>query len=171
LPTLAALAEANVRYVLVGRAAGALHGSPLLVTPPELTVVPADEPENEQALEAAVHALAAEPAAQDDPFAGLHAIEPWHLGDGSRIAELGRPAGTYGYRDLRRDAVAFELGAGLTVLAASLVDLIRIAEASPRLDDRGDAVALRATLERSSSGRAETRAPQEIVASWQRPRI
>lgn len=173
LPILEALAKARVRHVIVGRVAGALHGSPLLVSPPELTVVPADEPANNRALETALRALGAEPAALDDSFAGLHAIEPWLLTDATRVAVLRAPAGTWGYRDLRRDAVTIGLHeGGPSVLPASLIDLIRIAEASPRLGDRGDAIALRATLERSrSSVAADIRAPREIVASWQRPRI
>jgi hypothetical protein len=61
----------------------------------------------------------------------------------------------------------------VSALVASLVDLIRIAEASPRLGDRADIVALRTTLERirAKPASAEARTPQEIIASWQRPRI
>jgi len=172
LPALAALEQSGVRQVLVGRAAGALHGSPLLVSPPELIVVPADDPENELALETAMGVLGAEAAPVDDHYAGLHTTEPWLLPDSSRVALVRRPAGTQGYQDLRRDAVSIAVGERVTTLVASLVDLIRIAEASPRLGDRADTVALRTTLERGhSSGAAEARTPQEIIASWQRPRI
>jgi transcriptional regulator with XRE-family HTH domain len=165
---------AYVRYVLVGRAAGALHGSPLLLSPPQLAFVPAEEAEGERALASAMSGLGGEALPVDDPYAGLQAIEPWLLPDGTRIAVIRRPAGSQGYRDLRRDIVTVDFGEGLAVPTSSLVDLIRIAEASPRPGDRGDAVALRATLERvsfHSTGRAETRAPEEVVASWQRPRI
>lgn len=172
MPILAALAQAGVHSVLIGRAAGALHGSPLLVSPPELVVVPAEDAQNEQALEAAMRALEAEAAPLDDPYAGLHAIERWLVPDGGQVAMVRRPAGTRGYADLRRDAVAIAVGDDVTALVASLIDLIRIAEASPRPDDRADTVALRTTLERlRSEGVAETRTPQEIIASWQRPRV
>jgi transcriptional regulator with XRE-family HTH domain len=172
VPTLAALTREGVRQTLIGRAAGALHGSPLIVSPPELVVVPADEPENEQALEAAMFALGAEKAPLDDFFAGLHAIEPWLLPERTRVAVVRRPAGTQGYRDLRRDAATVVVGDGVTLYVASLIDLVRIAEASPRLDDRADSVALRTTLERvSSPGSEEKRKPREIIASWQRARV
>lgn len=167
-PALETLERKGVRHVLVGRAAGALHGSPLIVSPSELVVVPADELENQRALETAMSALGAEAAPPDDSFAGLHVIEPWSLAGDGRIGVVRRPAGTEGFRDLRRDAITIPVGRGISVLVASLIDLIRIAEASPRLSDRADAVALRATLERRASCVAERRAPQEIVASWQR---
>lgn len=166
-----ALARAGVRYVLAGRAAGALHGSPLIISPPELLVVPADDAENERALGTAMHALGAEPAPPDDPYAGLHAIEPWLLPGGGRVAVLPRPAGTQGYRDLRRDAVTIPVSESVAVLAASLIDLLRIAEASPRLDDRADTVALRTTLERSRSRAARKRASKAKVSTRRRTRV
>lgn len=108
----------------------------------------------------------------DDRYAGLHAIEPWLLPDGGRVAVVRRPAGTQGYADLRRDAATIAVAKGVSALVAALVDLIRIAETSPRLGDRADTVALRTTFERArSSGAADARAPQEIIASWQCPRI
>jgi transcriptional regulator with XRE-family HTH domain len=170
---LAALEQANVGYLLIGRAAGALHGSPLLVSPPELQIVPADDPDNERRLEAALRALRAKSEPLDDRYAGLQTIEPWRLPDRSRIAVVRRPAGTYGYADLRRDANRFDVE-GVEVPVASLLDLIRTAEASPRPADRADTVALRTTLERGrpdTSVKAETLTPEEIIASWQRPRI
>ncbi len=54
------------------------------------------------------------------------------------------PPGTQGYDDLRRDATEAQLGEDLAVVVASLVDLMRIAEAS---EDRARVPALRLTLE------------------------
>lgn len=170
-PILEALAHAGVRYVLVGRAAGALHGSPLIVSPSELVIVGADDDENERALEAAMGSLGAEAAPPDDPYAGLHAIEPWLLPGGGRVAVLRRPAGTQGYRDLRRDAVMIATSEGVAVLAASPIDLIRIAEASPRLDDRADTVALRTTLERRRLRAARKGPTKKTVPSRDRSRV
>lgn len=57
------------------------------------------------------------------------------------------PAGTHGFEDLARDATPIVLDEGLTVVVASLVDLVRIAEAS---EDRARVPALRRTLERAT---------------------
>ena len=46
------------------------------------------------------------------------------------------PAGTQGYEDLRRDAIAVDLGDALTVRVASLADVIRSKEAAGRDKDR-----------------------------------
>ncbi|MGB0093393.1 MAG: hypothetical protein WBP81_12800, partial [Solirubrobacteraceae bacterium] len=54
------------------------------------------------------------------------------------------PPGTQGYDDLRRDAVTIQLADDLEVTVASLVDLVRIAEAS---EDRARVPALRRTLD------------------------
>ena len=54
------------------------------------------------------------------------------------------PSGTRGYEDLARDATAVILDEDLTVTVCSLVDLMRIAEAS---GDRARLPALRRTLE------------------------
>lgn len=54
------------------------------------------------------------------------------------------PPGTHGYDDLRRDAAAIHFDEDLEVMVGSLVDLVRIAEAS---EDRARVPALRRTLE------------------------
>ncbi len=54
------------------------------------------------------------------------------------------PYGTQGYDDLGRDAIQVQLAEDLKVTVASLVDLVRIAEAS---GDRARLPALRRTLE------------------------
>ena len=65
--------------------------------------------------------------------------------DGTELVVQPAPPGTHGYDDLRRDATAIPLDEDLEVTVASLVDLVRIAEAS---EDRARVPALRA---RSSS--------------------
>ena len=64
------------------------------------------------------------------------------------------PSGTRGYEDLRRDAIMIQLGEGLRVSVASLVDLLRVAEASADSQDRARVPALRRTLELASSSAA-----------------
>jgi hypothetical protein len=44
-----------------------------------------------------------------------------------------QPAGTHGYDDLRPQAVEVDLGTGKPLLVASLLDVIRMKEASNRL--------------------------------------
>lgn len=55
--------------------------------------------------------------------------------DAGALGCLGTPAGTGGYRDLARQAVAFEIE-GLSVRVASLDDLIRMKRAAGRPKDR-----------------------------------
>ena len=63
---------------------------------------------------------------------------------GTELVLTPAPAGTQGYDDLRRDATRVELDEDLTIPIASLVDLVRIAEASA---DQARVPALRRTLE------------------------
>ncbi len=109
LPILLAFARSGVRYALIGRAGAALLGSPLIVSPSELVLVPADDPGNRLALELCLGVLEAQAAPHEDRYAGLHTIEPWLLADGGRIALVPRPAGTRGYADLRRHATTIAL--------------------------------------------------------------
>jgi len=57
------------------------------------------------------------------------------------------PPGTRGYRDLVRDAQRVQIAPRVSVSVASLIDLIRIAEASTGPDGRTFVPALWATLE------------------------
>ena len=47
-----------------------------------------------------------------------------------------RPSGTQGYADLRRDAVLVEAAQGVSILVASLPDIVRSKEAADREKDR-----------------------------------
>jgi hypothetical protein len=57
------------------------------------------------------------------------------------------PDGTRGFDDLRRDATRVQLGENLTVLVASLLDVIRSKEAAGREKDTAQLPLLRRTLE------------------------
>jgi transcriptional regulator with XRE-family HTH domain len=141
----------HTRFVVVGAVAGALHGWPIALATRTLEIVPADPAMRR--VEAAARRLGGEPA--------------WHARDGSRGwvfatgAELRAsavPPGTRGYDDLRRDAKRIQIAPGMTVRVASLIDLIRIAEASPDPDARMFVSALWATLERAR--RYDSEAPE-----------
>jgi transcriptional regulator with XRE-family HTH domain len=145
-----ALADQGVRYVLAGEVAGAVHGWPITLDSGELLIVPEDEPGNRRSLEAAVETLGAHRPDLDDAFAGLDRRFIWPFRGSQRLVAAPRPAGSRGYRDLLRDATLVTLG-GVEVQVASLRDLIRLADASPRERDRAFTAALWATLDQVRS--------------------
>jgi hypothetical protein len=55
-------------------------------------------------------------------------------------------SGAHGYRDLRRRAVPVDLGRGRTVTCAHVRDLLRVADASARPNERARVPALGALL-------------------------
>jgi hypothetical protein len=71
----------------------------------------------------------------------------WVLPSGAELHVSTMPRGTHGYRDLARDATNIPIAPGVSVQVASLIDLIRIAEASTGPDGRTFVPALWATLE------------------------
>jgi transcriptional regulator with XRE-family HTH domain len=142
----AALASCRVRYVLAGDVAAAVQGSPLLLgSETAFLIVPEDTPANLKRLDMAADRLGAGPPSVDEPYGSLDARTVWPLAGGGALARCERPAGAHGYRDLHRDAESVRLGAE-SVLVASLLDLIRLADASPRPEGRRAISALRDTL-------------------------
>ena len=97
--------------------------------------------------------LGGEPA--EDVGDGSHR---WVLGTGTELHATLVPPGTRGYSDLVRDAQSVQIALGVSVRVCSLIDLIRIAEASPDPDARMFVSALWATLERRR--RYTTEAPE-----------
>jgi transcriptional regulator with XRE-family HTH domain len=141
----------HTRFVVTGGVAGALHGWPIMLGTRTLEVVPADPAMRR--VEAAARRLGGEPA-QDDPDGSRR----WVLPAGAELHATPVPPGTRGYSDLVRDAQSMQIAPGVSVGVCSLIDLIRIAEASPDPDARMFVSALWATLERSR--RYETEAPE-----------
>lgn len=142
LGVLAALERAGVRYVLVGELAEVLHGSPLLPLGGTVAIV-ARAGQREQ-LDAVIAAADGKPTTV---MAGSWIDAPASFTlerHASELRVVPAPAGTQGYEDLRRDATPITVGEQLTVMVASLVDLVRIAEAG---EDRARVPALRRTLE------------------------
>jgi len=135
LPVLERLEACGVQFVLVGALAGALRGSPLLPVDAMIVVVPEADGALER-LETALEGMGATRVAGGR----------WLAAGAEVVIELS-PPGTTGYGDLRRDATRLEIAPGLSVVTASLPDLVRIAEASPDPERHGQVVALRATLE------------------------
>lgn len=116
---LSRLGDANSRSVLVGAVAAALQGSPLVL---------------------ADHVVEISGAAPEQLEVAEHLSGVWS------VRAVSEPAGTHGYVDVLRDARRIELGRQ-SVLVASLLDLIRIADASSEPGAELQALACRAVLE------------------------
>lgn len=151
LGVLRALEQAEVRYALIGELAEVLHGSPLLPVSGRLEIVPrAGQRERLGAAIAAAGGHAANPA----PETTVAIDAPWSFPlavPGTELVVNPAPPGTHGYEDLRRDTSTIALDEDLDATVASLIDLVRIAEAS---DDRARVPALRRTLELAASSPA-----------------
>lgn len=139
----------GIRAIVVGEVAGALHGWPLILSEQgtlDLVVRPADR---ELALETVVAA----------------AIDP------DRVRLLDAPDGTHGFGDLARGAESVEVGGG-TVQVASLLDLLRIADASPDPYARRHALAYQAVLDVQRARRealpTEGGSDEEKIQAWLR---
>ena len=142
---LGALEAAKVAYVLVGKIAEVVHGSPLMPTAGVITIVPraGERAHLDGALAATQARSLTEPSA-----VAVDAPERWQLAaHGLELVIAPAPAGSRGYEDLRRDATRMQLAEDVEVPVGSLIDLVRLAEASPEGHDRARVPALRRTLE------------------------
>jgi transcriptional regulator with XRE-family HTH domain len=131
---LRTLADCGVRYVLLGRLAEALRGSPSLPLEAEVAISAATSPVDEERLAAALDALDAAAQREHDPTGRkpFRDADRWRIGEaGATLAVVSRPPGTHGFDDLVRHASLERLVEDLAVPVASLLDLIRIADASP----------------------------------------
>jgi hypothetical protein len=135
----AELADASVRYVVIGAVAGRLLGSPLMTA--DLDICHARDDKNLEALASMlqrVHArlrggpaalpfrLDAKTLARGDSFTFVTDFGAFDI--------LGTPGGTGGYDDLVRTAVTADVD-GLAVVVASIDDLIRMKRAAGRPKD------------------------------------
>ena len=130
----------HARFVVIGDVAGALNGWPVMLGSRSLQVVSADS--STRRIEQVARRLGAERT--DD---GQDGQRRWLLPNGGELRMTPVVVGTGGYRDLARDAEGIRLASNVTVKVASLIDLIRIAEASPDPNARVHVPALWATLE------------------------
>jgi transcriptional regulator with XRE-family HTH domain len=153
LAIAAALADVEVRCVLIGDVAGAAHGWPITLARGEYLVVAEEGRRNLERLAAAAESLGAGPQELEDPFAGRDVTIRWPL-EGGSLAVATQLSGTRGYRDVQRASrpVALEQA---VVQVAALRDLIRIADASPRQERRVFLPALWATLEQAEQAQTQ----------------
>jgi hypothetical protein len=163
LEILAILEEHEVCYVLIGGFAATIHGSPLRTD--DADICPADDEENLERLTAALADLEARIATPDEPGGVDFPHDPEFLrrvATRNLVTRHGRfdisfePSGTRGYDDLRRRAVRYEVGDGLVVTVAALVDVIRSKEAAGREKDRQMLPTLRRLLERADEDASRT---------------
>lgn len=153
---LAALDRHGVRYVVIGGLAAILHGAPHVTT--DVDIVPEEALRNLERLSVVLRELNAKirVAGEEDgvPFGhdadSLARVRIWNLvTDVGNLDITFQPSGTYGYEDLRRDAVRMTVR-GVEVPVAALADVIRSKEAADRQRDRAILPTLRRILERQS---------------------
>lgn len=155
LPVLRALHEGGVQFLLVGRLAEVVRGSPLVPQAEVAVCVESSEP-NRARFRAAVQGLGATRWTEDDeqpeetPFQLRQfprARRWWNDSLGGALASLDVPPGTDGFWDLIRQADQPDLDRELTVPVASHLDLIRMADASIDAADRSGLPTLVRALE------------------------
>lgn len=136
--------------MLIGETAEVLQGSPL---PLRLVVTIVPRAGERARLDAALSAVGARPLG-GPARRPVDTAERWRVERSALELVLApAPAGSRGYEDLRRDAAPVQLGdasatfVGLSVSVASLLDLVRLAEASTSSDDNARVPTLRRTLE------------------------
>ncbi|CAN5419977.1 hypothetical protein BH09ACT12_BH09ACT12_33670 [soil metagenome] len=144
----------EVRFVMIGGLAAALHGSPFPTE--DLDITPAAGRENFSRLSAALTDLGArirvDGAPEGLPFAhdaeSLAGVGVWNLTTDHGDLDISLvPSGTTGYDDLVRDAEPVEAWEGVVVVA-SLADVIRSKQAANRPKDQRVLPILREILAR-----------------------
>ena len=129
----------GVRFVVIGGIGARLHGSPTVTRDTDICYE--RSPENLERLAAALEELGARLRGVDEdvPFlldaktlaAGDHFTFRTRAGD---FDVLGTPAGVHGFDELGERATPFDID-GITVLVASIDDLIRMKRAAGRAKD------------------------------------
>jgi transcriptional regulator with XRE-family HTH domain len=147
---LGALAASGQPLVVIGEVAGALQGWPLV-------------------LGASVIEICAENALPLTDIGRPLRRHEYELRGGARLRAVDAPPGTHGLRDLLRGAEPIDIQGG-ELQVASVVDLLRIADASDRRSARLEALAFQAVLDvqdaRSKSPAPDGRTAGERIEAW-----
>ena len=155
---LRALEEADVRFILIGGMAAILHGDVGVTV--DVDIVPKKIGPNLEKLASALRGLSARIRAPGEPdglrfdcsaafFRNLSPDAIVNLTTAAGDVDLTFvPSGTRGFADLERGALRVEVADGLTILVASLEDVIRSKEAAGRDKDRQALPRLRRLLDR-----------------------
>jgi hypothetical protein len=140
---LAALDRERVSYVVVGGFARVVHGSGEVTD--GLDIVPSLRDENLRRLGNVLEALEASEPALAERRASLKPVTAQTRAGELRIVP--EPWGTRGYDDLRIRATRENLGRGARPAVASVVDCVRMLDASERTLDAERLVRLRRLME------------------------
>jgi transcriptional regulator with XRE-family HTH domain len=147
---LSALAASGQPLVVIGEVAGALQGCPL-------------------GLGGVVIEVCAENAARLSDLGRCLGRHEYGLPGGARLRAVEAPLGTRGFRDLLRGAEPIDIEGG-ELHVASVLDLLRIADASDRRSARLEALAYQAVLDvqdaRSKEPTADGRTATERIEAW-----
>jgi len=155
---LSALADAEVRFILIGGMAAVLHGDVGVTV--DIDVVPERTDENLHRLAEALRGLGARIRTEGEPEGLLFdcSAEFFRNLPPDSIVNMTTqagdldvtfcPSGTSGFDDLQRDAIDIEAADRLHILVASLQDVIRSKEAAGREKDRLSLPRLRRLLDR-----------------------
>jgi hypothetical protein len=164
LAALRVLTLEGVRFVLIGGLGARLHGSPSVTNDTDICYERSGD--NVRRLGFALERLGARlrGVADEVPFtpdaaslaAGDHVTFTTIAGN---LDCLGAPAGTDGFRWLERNAGTFDVD-GLSILVASLDDLIKMKLAAGRPKDAIEVEVLRAMQSRASEERPGGSPPQ-----------
>ena len=159
---LSALADREVRFILIGGMAAVLHGDVGVTV--DIDVVPERSEENLERLAEALRSLDARIRTEGEPEGLLFDCSAEFFRNlpldsiVNMTTEAGdldvtfRPSGTSGFSDLRRDAVEIEAADRLHIFVASLEDVIRSKQAAGREKDRLALPRLRRLLDRLRLG-------------------
>jgi hypothetical protein len=156
LGALRALARGDVAFVLIGGIAARLHGSPSITR--DIDICYSRAADNVERLVEVLVSLNARLRGVDEdvPFlldartllAGANFTFVTDVGD---VDVLALPAGVEGYEELEANAERVELD-GVTVLVATLDDLIRMKQAAGRAKDRAELEILAALRDERGPG-------------------
>jgi hypothetical protein len=159
---LSALAEGEVRFILIGGMAAVLHGDVGVTI--DIDVVPERTDENLERLAEALRGLGARIRTEGEPeglpfdcstefFRNLPPDSIVNMTtEAGDLDVTFCPSGTSGFSDLKRDAIGIEAAERLHILVASLEDVIRSKEAANREKDRLALPRLRRLLDRLRDG-------------------
>lgn len=152
MAVLGALAETGASGIVIGEVAGVLHGWPLVLSDRTVEVCAPEQP-----LVSILDGVQG---------GGIGACD---LSAGGRLSIVEVPPGTSGYEDLARGAESVDVE-GNTVQVAALLDLLRIADASPDPDARRHALAYQAVLDvqraREEPRPVDDRSDRQKIEAW-----
>lgn len=143
------LVRRGVDHLVIGGLAVVAHGHPR--TTGDVDILAALNRTNLKRLAAALRELEARLAGMDAHLLGIDVYDPAVLGNGANFTLetaaggldfFSEVPGQAPYADLKRRAIAVDLGQGLTIRVVGLDDLIRMKAAAGRPEDLSDIAAL-----------------------------